>query len=161
MGYLSECNRVYTPYTKKGIQYFSSRCVTGCGNAKKSCNLSYIETELGKLMPELFLEPHELEELDQKADTGIAHLEAKLNKEKDQSDRKQRKLNEDLSYLRENRLDLLKSGVYSPSSYIEEEQHLIAELTEIKESEVISQEALHQTIKEAMKLSELLNNLTV
>ncbi|MCA9363651.1 hypothetical protein KC727_00290 [Candidatus Kaiserbacteria bacterium] len=112
-------------------------------------------------MPELFLEPHELEELDQKADTGIAHLEAKLNKEKDQSDRKQRKLNEDLSYLRENRLDLLKSGVYSPSSYIEEEQHLIAELTEIKESEVISQEALHQTIKEAMKLSELLNNLTV
>lgn len=157
----AQCDRVYTPYTKKGIQYFSSRCVEGCSNTQKSCNLKFIETELGKHMPHLFLEPHELNELDQKADTGIAVLEVKMQKEREQSERRQRKLNEDLSYLRANRLDLLKTGVYTPDAYIEEEQRLIADLNGAQEKETISQEAMYQTIKDAIRLSELLNNLTM
>jgi hypothetical protein len=112
-------------------------------------------------MPHLFLEPHELDELDQKADTGIAVLEIKMKKEREQSERSQRKINEDLSYLRANRLSLLKSGVYTPDAYIGEEQRLLSALTGIQEKETITQEAMHQTIKDAMRLSELLNNLAV
>ncbi len=157
----ADCGRVYTPYMKKGIQYFSSRCSEGCQNARKSCNLNFIESEIGKHMPHLFLEPHELDELDQKADTGIAVLEMKMKKDQEQSERKERKLNEDLSYLRANRLDLLKSGVYIPNTYIEEERLLLSALSQVQEKEVISREAIHQTIKDAMRLSELLNNLTL
>lgn len=157
----TDCGRVYTPYMKKGIQYFSSRCIDGCQNGRKSCNLAFIEKELGQYMQHLFLEPHELDELDQKADTGIAVLEVKMQKEREQSERSQRKINEDLAYLRANRLNLLKSGVYTPDAYIGEEQRLLADLNGVQEKETITQEAMHQTIKDAMRLSELLNNLAM
>ena len=156
-----QCRRVYTPYTKKGIQYFGSRCAPGCSNTKKSCNLAFIETELGKRLPELFLTPEELEDLDQNTDTSLALLEAKLERERSQVERQQRKLGEDLSYLRRNRLELLKSGVYSPDAYVEEEQRLLGEINDGQQKGTVSQTALHETIKEATKLSELLKHLTV
>jgi site-specific DNA recombinase len=45
----ADCGRVYTPYMKKGIQYFSSRCIDGCQNGRKSCNLAFIEKELASI----------------------------------------------------------------------------------------------------------------
>jgi len=157
----AECSRLYTPYTKKGIQYFGSRCRDDCSNTKKSCNLKFIEDEVGEYVGTLYLTPEELEELDQSADTGIAFLEAKAQKEREQVDRQKRKINEDLTYLRSNRLQLLKSGVYDPESYQAEEKRLIDALPVVEEQVQITQEALHKTICDAIKLSELLKNLTV
>ena len=157
----TQCHRVYTPYMKKDIQYFGARCAPGCPNTKKSCNLQYIETELGKLLPEPFLEPEELEELDQNTDTRLAYLEAKLDWEREQSERQKRKIAEDLSYLRRNRLDLLKSGVYTPESYVAEEQRLLSDQSTPQQEDCISQAALRETIKDVTRLSELLKHLVL
>lgn len=154
-----KCTRVYTPYTKKGIQYFGSRCAPGCNNSKRSCNLTFVETALGERLPELFLEPAELKELDQRTDTGLASLDVKLHHEQVQAERKVRKLNEDLAYLRDNRLELLKSGVYSTTSYVDEERRLVGQVATLRETEHVSAAALDDTIKTATKLSELLNGL--
>lgn len=157
----SKCRRLYTPYVKKGIQYFGTRCAPGCTNSKKNCNLRYIETEVTQVLEELFLKPHELSQLDENTDIGLAKVEARVTREQAEVERNRRKLNEDLAYLRKYRLELLRSGVYSPESYIEEEERLLRELNDTNQREMISQEALHETVKDAIKLSELLNDLVV
>lgn len=157
----TQCRRVYTPYTKKGNQYFGARCAPGCGNTKKSCNLRYIETELSNHLPELFFTPDELVELDQRADQGQASLEAKLKEERAQAERKRRKLSEDLSYLRGNRIDLLRSGVYTPESYVAEEERLLREQAEMGEEMSIPDIDLREAMADATKLSELLKRLTL
>lgn len=156
-----QCGRVYTPYAKKGIQYFGARCAPQCGNSKKSCNLSYIETELGTRLPELFLHPEYLKELDENVDTSLASLAAKLDREREQAERRHRKLNEDLNYLQSNRLELLKSGVYRPDSYLAEEKSLLSEIANLQKHVPISAVALHEALSEAAKLSELLNRLVL
>ena len=156
-----ECTRVYTPYMKKGTQYFGSRCAPGCTNSKKSCNLEYIESRVQEYVDTLSLTKEELNELDQSSDIGIALLEAQLEKERTEAQRRNRKINEDLSYLRENRLTLLKSGMYSPHTYIEEEKKLLDELMTVQEKVLVTEEALHETVADVIKLSELLKKLSL
>ena len=157
----ADCHRVYTPYAKKGIQYFGARCAPNCSNTKKSCNLQFIETELGNRMPGLFLSPDELADLDHNAAASRASLEAKLYQEHEQAERKRRKLHEDLSYLHENRINLLRSGVYTPDSYVEEEQRILREQADVDGETAVSEADLHDAIADATKLSELLKFLTV
>ena len=157
----ADCRRVYTPYAKKGIQYFGARCAANCTNTKKSCNLQFIETELSSRMPKLFLGPEELADLDQNTEASQAGLEAKLRQEHEQAERKRRKLSEDLSYLRENRIDLLRTGVYTPDSYVEEEQRLLREQANLDGEAAVSEADLRDAIADATRLSELLKFLTV
>lgn len=53
---------------------------------------------------------------------------------------------------------LLKSGVYTPESFIEEENRLNDKLSELKTSEDISDVSMQETMKDIVKLSELLKS---
>lgn len=154
------CLRVYTPYTKKGIQYFGSRCAPGCQNTKKSCNLGFIEDQVGIRLTELFLTPEQLQELDSDTDDNQVYLKDKQEREQEQAQRRLRKLHEDLGYFQNNRLELLKTGVYSPESFVAEEQRLQTAIDDASEAKPASPTDINETMQSATKLSELLKNLT-
>ena len=155
------CERVYTPYTKKGIQYFNSRCVSGCKNTFKNFNFSFIEKEVGKLIGNLYFTDEEVTEMDSRIGTEVALLEEKRHKDFDQIERKKKKIREDLAYIRSNKLSLLKSGVYSPEGLIEEENKLNTELIVLQNAEQASDVAMHETMKDVIKLSELVKNVAL
>ena len=155
----SSCERIYTPYMKKGIQYFYSRCVKDCDNTSKSFNFDFIAKKVGGLISRLYFTDEEKAQMDARAGTDIALLEEKRQKELDQIERKKKKIREDLAYIRSNKLSLLKTGVYSPEALMEEENKLNDELSKFKQIEDISDVAMHETIKEVQKLSELLRNV--
>jgi maltooligosyltrehalose synthase len=77
------------------------------------------------------------------------------------TDRRKRKLREDLAYLLSHKLDLLKSGVYTPETMLAKEKRLENEIASLISNEVISEEAMRSTMKEIRKISELLNNLAI
>jgi site-specific DNA recombinase len=154
----SECGRVYTPYLKKGIVYYGARCVAGCQNEKKSFNAEFIEGKVGEMMSHLSFTDDELVELDARTKTDVAILETRRLKEIEALDRKKRKIREDLTYLRGNKLTLLKTGAYSPEAFLEEETHLNDQLISIQNEEQASDISMHATIKDILKLSELLKN---
>jgi DNA invertase Pin-like site-specific DNA recombinase len=54
------CQRVYTPYTKKGILYFNARCIKGCSNKMKNCNLDFITGKIRGLISNLYFTDDEL-----------------------------------------------------------------------------------------------------
>lgn len=153
------CHRAYTPYVQKGIVYYGSRCKSNCVNKRKTFNLPFLETEIGNLIRKLSFTEEELIELDARTRTDIALFEIKRNAVRDQSDRKKKKVLADLSYLRTNRLSLLRTGVYTPENYLYEEDKLNSELSTLQDEEQISDVSMHEVIKDIVYLSELLNDL--
>jgi len=155
----ANCERVYTPYTKKGIQYYNSRCVKGCENNFKNFNFDFIDEKIGGLISGLYFTDEEIEQMDAKTGTDVALLEEKRKKELDQIERKKKKVREDLAYIRSNKLTLLKTGVYTPESLMEEEDKLNKNLSNFQEQEQISDVAMYETMKDIQKLSELIKDI--
>jgi site-specific DNA recombinase len=152
----ANCGRVYTPYLQKGIQYFGARCAATCANGKKSFNIKFLEQEVGKFMDRLVLTDGEKLQLDSATSTDVSLFEKKRLKRIEESDRRKKKIREDLTYLRTNKLNLLKSGVYTPEMLLQEESTLNAELDAIQDEEIISDLSMQAALADILKLSELL-----
>ena len=154
-----DCNRLYTPYMKKGKLYLGSRCPSGCANTLKNCNLEFISTRVIGIIEKLTFTDDELFEIDNRANTDIAILETKRFNQIDLIEKQKKKIREDLAYLNSNKLNLLRTGVYSPESLRLEEDTLNQKLFKLQDSEQISNMAMQETVREVEKLSELLKSL--
>lgn len=154
----AHCGRIYTPYSKKGILYFNSRCIKGCTNTMKNCNFNFVAKQARSFIEKLHFTDEELIELDARTSTGISLLEEKRHKEFEKIDRQKKRAREDLAYIRSNRLTLLKTGVYTPEGLIEEETKLKSELDQLLESEQVSETAMAELVKDIVTLSELIKN---
>jgi DNA invertase Pin-like site-specific DNA recombinase len=152
----ADCGRAYTPYLQKGIQYFGARCAANCANTEKSFNISFLEQEAGKLIARLIFTENELAQLDAATATNISVFEEKRLKELRVNDRRKKKIREDLTYLRTNKLQLLKTGVYTPEILLQEENNLSAELSTLQDTEIISDLSMQAVMEDVLKLSELL-----
>ena len=157
----AHCHRVYSPYTKKGINYYGARCDKNCPNTQKSVNAKYIEDKVGEEISKLFYNEQELKEIDARIKTDLKTLEAKRQEELKQTERQKRKVREDLAYLRENKLPLLKSSVYSPETFLQEESKLMTQLQKLSDEENASDVAIHEVVKDLVILSELLKDAYV
>lgn len=152
----SECGRVYTPYRQKGILYFGARCLASCANSKRTFNVTFLEQEVGKFINKLVFTENEKIQLDAATSTNIAIFEEKRLKKIEQNDRRKKTIREELSYLRTNRLPLLKSGVYTPETMLAEETRLNVDLNAIQEEEISSDLSMQAVMEDLLKLSELL-----
>jgi|TARA_B100002003_G_C14058515_1_gene509630 hypothetical protein len=118
-----------------------------------------ITEKFESFISELHFTDEELVELDARIGTDISILEEKRRKKLEINERKKKKIRDDLTYLRSNKISLLKSSVYTPESFLEEENKLNAQLSELHGQEQTSDEAMHETVKEVIKLSELIKNV--
>jgi len=151
---------VYTPYIQKEILYFGSRCKNGCNNKFRSINISQIEIKISQMIFELSFTENELIEINNRSTSSeLKMLEAKKKNELESICRKKNKIHEDLGYLQNNKLNLLKSGVYSPDEIIQEEAVLKKELEKLQCIEVLPIFSIDETLRNAIKLSELLKTL--
>ncbi len=154
------CNRVYSPYVKKGILYFAPKCAEGCANRLTSLNIGYLEGEIGTLLSRLYFTSGELAEFEARAESDAAHLEARHATKMREAERKRRKLREDLRYLQENKLTLLKTGAYSAEDLVLEEERLTEAINGLQAEEAVSQKEMRDTLKSVVTSSELLKSLT-
>jgi site-specific DNA recombinase len=153
------CERVYTPYERKGILYFNSRCIKGCPNELKNFNITFITQKIGGLIDNLYFTEDEIAQMDARMGTDVALLEEKRLKQLDQVERRKKKVREDLAYIRSNKLTLLKTGVYTAEALADEEARLNDELVILQKQEQSSDIAMHETMKDIQKLSELVKDL--
>jgi site-specific DNA recombinase len=154
----ADCTRLYTPYIQKGICYFNARCRPNCPNPRRNFSASFMEKEVGKCLERLSFNEKELAEIDARDKSDISVQEEERRKRLDEYARRKRKVREDIDYLRENRLSLLKSGVYSPEGFVNEENKLNHELNQIEGAEQASEASMRETLKDIVKLSELLKH---
>ena len=157
-----ECLRAYCPYTRKGIQYFGVRCASAdCPNQRKNINLAYLDAEVAKLIGNLYLTERDLHEINARANRNIARMKKNREKERVHNERRKKKLREELKYLDDNRLTLLKAGVFDPEKYVAEETRLKSELAQMQEEEQVSEDDEREIKDSIATLSELLENAVV
>lgn len=75
--------------------------------------------------------------------------------------RKKYKLREDLMYLRENKLSLLRAKTYTPETLALEEEKLENEINSLLVEEQISEQAMKETLKDVWTISELLKDIVI
>ncbi len=156
-----DCGRVYTPYIRKGIHYLYSRCPKTCPNTARSIRATDLEDAIGDVIKKLAFTEDEKVEIDARTSTDIAVIENKRQSELDRIDRRKRKVREDIAYIGTNKLMLLRTGAYTPEALLEEEKKLSTELSNLQSQEIESDTSLSQVIQEAIKLSELLDDVAV
>lgn len=154
----AQCHRVYTPYEKKGNLYYGARCQKNCSNTKKSFNFDFISTKIRELLSTLYFSDDELIEFEARTSTGISLLEEKRNHQTEKDERRKKKIRADLAYLRTEQLSLLKSGLYSAEGLVVEREKLEQELDGLINTEEVSEAAIRETMKEVIKVSELLKH---
>lgn len=155
----TDCKRVYTPYVKKGIEYFSSRCTKMCVNTLRNFNFGYISQQICERIRKLAFTIEEIEQIDSKVTTDLVLLEERRVHSLEGIELKKKTIRENLAYLHNNRLTLLKTGVYTPESMIEEENRLNYDLTTLHANEIASDQSMRETMQTIWKLSEPLRDL--
>jgi hypothetical protein len=153
-----DCNRLYTPYVQKGIEYLGSACRPGCINPNRNFPVRILEGKIGQIIARLCLTEKESAELDARTKMDVASHERERQDRLEQSAQRSKRLNEDLAYLRDSKLSLLKTGVYTPEGFVEEETKIKVELDSLIQDEV-SMTSLSETMKDVKKLSELLKDV--
>ncbi len=74
---------------------------------------------------------------------------------------KKKKLSADLAYLSDNRLPLLKAGVYTPEAYVVEETRLNRELLALSQHKNTASPDHQELAQSLLSVSELLKNVAV
>ncbi len=155
------CQRVYTPYLKKGHLYYSVHCVPGCKNTLRNCKFEYICGEIGRFMRGLSFTEAEVADLESRASTEIALLEERRLSDATKAERTRKRIRDDLAYLRTNQLALLKGGAYSPESLADERSRLEEELDQLAEDDQISEQAMRELMQDVIRFSELLDSASL
>ncbi|WP_417197739.1 recombinase family protein [Bizionia sp.] len=155
-----DCHRVYTPYQKKGIVYYRARCNADCNNEFKNFNLDFIETETEKVLNKINFNKEEVAKFQAYAETDIALLEERRHRELNTLESKKKRIRKELAYLNSNKLSLLQSGVYELKDFMEEHERLNHKLEELNNQEHISDTAMRDLMRDVVKLSELIKNVT-
>lgn len=151
----ASCGRVYTPYEQKGIHYYGARCAKECLNPKRSINTSFIEAKVGRVIQSLYYCEAELAEINNRLESGVSVFEKQRVNEIELHQRQQKRIREELTYLRTNKLTLLKTGAYSPEDYLAEESKLNLALDDLSLKIQASDTSMHEVMKDLVILSEL------
>lgn len=154
----AHCGRVYSPYEQKGIHYYGARCDKSCMNTKRNINSTFIEEKIGEVLSHMFYSGEELAKIENELHGDLKRLEKKRQEGLLQIRRQKGKIREELAYLRENKLTFLKSSVYTPEAFLEEESKLNQVLEKLQIEEQDSDGAIQEAVKDLVRLSELLKN---
>ena len=153
------CERLYTPYVKKGLLYFGAKCQSFCVNRKTSFNTDYLEDKIGSAIANLHFSEQELEEFEARAHTDLVHFETRRDKEIEQRERQKKRIREEQKYIENNKLMLLRTGVYSPDDLVTEELRLADRLKAIRLEETHFDGTLcGAVIRDVTKISELVKS---
>jgi len=157
-----DCNRTYTPYRKKGILYYCSKCKMNCSNSVKNINEKILSDNISKILQRLIFTEEELAEIKIRVKEELKEIKTLQSVEMTNLERRERKVAEDIKYIKDNKLTLLRTGVYQPEQFIAEEQRLDFELSAINtQKDKINAGHLEDNFKSLEKLSELLKDITL
>jgi hypothetical protein len=155
----ADCRRVYTPYRKKGGVYFGARCAKDCPNDLKNFGVAHVDDTVQAFLGELQFKPRELRELEARIETDKSTLDQMRREAEASSERVKARIRQDLAYLQDNRLTLLKTGVYSPEELVAEQTSLQAKLANGGGQGAITAKEYEEAIRNVFSVSELLNSL--
>lgn len=149
------CGRSYSPYIQKGIAYYRSRCRKGCTNPLKNINDKFITGKVQGILNRIHFTEPEIAAIEAYAWKELDKLTDRRNKQAEDIRLKKSKTEGNLDYLVRDKLNLLRTRVFTPDQLIEEETRL-KELLASYEADIASLSVSTKAMLESiMSFSEL------
>lgn len=152
------CGRGHSPYEKKGHMYYRPNCKPDCRSENANVSEKRIHELVVNLLERLSLTPEEKAHLEAKAPDFLGGKERQREERERDRERRRVETDRDLAYLSENRVTLLREGVYRPEEYRDEVLRLKTRIEEIRreqETEAVSDEKKLETILSLFELVKL------
>ncbi len=127
------CGRGYSPYLQKGIAYYRSRCKKECTNPLKNINDGFISKKIKEILNRIHFTEQEKKDIEANAWKELDKLTERRTKQADDLWFQKNKVVENLKYLSDDKLNLLRTGVFTPAQIIEEEGRLNTLLADYEE----------------------------
>lgn len=126
------CDRGYSPYTQKGITYYRSRCKKDCTNPIRNINDTFITKKVQEILERIHFTDDEIRRIEANAGKALDKLTDRRDKHLEDLRFQKNKTLDNLKYLSDDKLNLLRTGVFTPMQIIEEEGRLKALLQDIE-----------------------------
>lgn len=127
------CKRGYSPYVQKGITYYRSRCQKGCANPLKNINDKFITEEVQSILDRIHFTEPEIAAIEASAWKELDKLTNRRNVQVEDLRLQKNKTAENLDYLIKDKLNLLRTKVFTAEQLIEEEGRLNALLADFEQ----------------------------
>lgn len=150
------CGRSFSPYTKKGINYYRVKCLESCNNPNKNLNEELINKNVISLLSKIYFNNEELKEIESKSKIGLDNINNKRKKELDDLNNQRKRAYDDLNYITKNKITLLRSNTMTPEAINENENKLKEELKEIDLKTSAHQTGTDEMLKYVLQFSELI-----
>lgn len=155
------CGRSYSPYQKKGTNYYRARCIDGCENQDKNLNDDIIHEAITHLLEKISFTDEEKMEIETRANFELDNIATKREKEFDDLNNERKRIYADLNYLTKNKISLLRNGTMGIEEITNEEKKLNKELGLIEEKTGAHKEAASEMLKYIITFSELVKMASI
>ncbi len=152
------CKRSYSPYTQKGINYYRSPCKKNCANPLKNINDTFITKKVQEILERIHFTDDEIRCIEANAGKAMDKLSDRRNKHLEDFRFQKSKTLDNIKYLADDKLNLLRTGVFTPMQIIEEEGRLNAILKEIEEKMQSFSEPVKTMLDCVISFSELVKH---
>ena len=128
------CSRSYSPYTQKGIVYYRSQCQKkNCKNPLQNFNDKFITEKIQEILERIHFTDQEKRDIEAHAWKELDKLTEGRNKQVKDLQLLKSKTKDNLEYIVTDKLNLLRTGVFTPAQIIDEEGRLTTLLAEYEE----------------------------
>lgn len=152
------CSRLFSPYVQKEHTYYRVKCREGCPNNVINLPEQHIDALVEELFGKLHPGTSTLAKIEAQAPKEISQMEERHEKDRALLEREQLRLERDLTYLRENKITLLREGAYGAGDFAAEVQRLEdARDAIIDKQEILASVAPAQMLETVLSFLELVN----
>lgn len=147
--------RLNSPYQKKGINYYRSKCLENCNNTTKNIRESYIDKKIEDLLGQIHFTDEELCEIESRAKIDLNKISKKRDNELRELENQRRRIYADLDYLKKNKITLLRNSAMSIEDFFQDIQRSEQELEVVHAKMNAYKEAESEMLKYILIFSEL------
>lgn len=155
-----ECGRSYSPYPQKGIIYYRSYCKGGCASRDPNLSESEITRAIRNLLRQAHLTENEHAYAERRAASVLPVLQQQHDKNIADLQAKRRSVADDLAYLAENKVSLIRTGVMTAELLQKEEERLAGKLRNIAEEIQSRAASAPAMLRYVLSFSEAINGVS-
>lgn len=151
-----DCGRTYSPYRQKTTNYYRVPCLPGCPNSAPNISESLVDAAVVTVLNGVSFSDAERDCIDAATPRLLDYARGQRQRKREGLERERKRVLQDLRYLTDEKLNLLRSGAYSAEEYRGAEIRLTERLAELDAQLMGTGPDESEMLQHVLKFSELL-----
>ena len=156
------CGRLYSPYEQKGNNYYRCNCLNTCDSTDRNLKEIAVDNTVADIMDKIHFTDTELTEIETRAKDELYDVvEKKREFETGTLEKQRQRITEDLKYLEQNKITLLRTNVYTIEQFTVDHERLQNELKQVEEKLSSQNVSAKEMLDTVISFSELVKEAKI